>query len=235
MKDHTHDGHRQRLKNRYESTGSEGFSDHEILELILGYAISQKDTNPIAHQLINTFGDLRGVLDAEKTELLAIDQIGEHAAFLLKFMPCIVRRYLEQKSSDDLRLMDGEKLVDFFIARMIDRRDECVMAAFLDINKRLIACKVLYEGNVHMVEINCERILKECYRRNAKYVILAHNHFNHCTPSIQDVIATQDIQKKLYAAQITLLDHIVICGANGNSMVNTGHFQVRHAENVKYT
>ena len=234
MRDHTHDGHRKRLKERYEATGADGFSDHEILELLLGYALAQKDTNPLAHQLVDTFGNLQGVLDADKEELLKQEQMGDHATFLLKFMPCIVRRYCEQKTADILRLLEPQELIDFFLARMIDRKQECVMAAFLDGGKRLLSCKVLYEGNAHMVEVNNERILKEAIRINSKYVILAHNHFTNCTPSIQDVGTSQAVQKKLLTFGITLLDHIVICGGQGSSMVETGHFIPIYAEDVKF-
>lgn len=234
MRDHTHDGHRGRLKARYEATGADGFSDHEILELLLGYAIGQKDTNPLAHRLVDTFGNLQGVLDADKSELLKQEQVGDHVAFLLKFMPCVIRRYCEQKTADYLKLLEPEQMVRFFIARMIDRQEECVMAAFLDSRKRLIHCKMLYEGNAHMVEICTERLLKECMRINAKYVILAHNHFTNCTPSIQDVGTSQTVQTKLLSAGITMLDHIVICGGQGNSMAETGHFIPIYAEGSKY-
>ena len=125
-------------------------------------------------------------------------------------------------------------MIRFFNARMIDRHDECVMAAFLDINRRLLNCKVLYEGNAHMVEISSERLLKESLRINAKYVILAHNHFNNCIPSAQDVEVSQKLQKKLLPVGITLLDHIVICGGQGNSMKHTGHFVPIYAEDAKF-
>ena len=60
-----HSGHRQRMRERFVKQGLEGFAPHEILELLLFYAIPQKNVNPIAHQLINRFGSLYGVLNAE--------------------------------------------------------------------------------------------------------------------------------------------------------------------------
>ena len=65
MGEHLHAGHRQRLKNRYLDFGVENFSDHELLEMLLFYAIPQRNTNDLAHALIDRFGSLAGVLSAD--------------------------------------------------------------------------------------------------------------------------------------------------------------------------
>jgi len=223
LMEHRHEGHRARLRERFEATGAEGFSDHELLELILTYVIVQKDTNDLAHLLIDSFGSLQGVLDAEKEELARIEGVGPKAAFLLKLLPAFSRRYYEQKTESRLKLITPDETIPFFAARMIDRENECVYAAYLDQNKRLIQCSLLYEGNAHMVEISTGRLLKTALRLNSRYVVLAHNHFNHALPSVQDVAATTFIQKKLKEVGITLLDHIVLCGSEGSSMIKTGH------------
>lgn len=59
-----HDGHRQRSKRRYLALGAEGMEDHQLLELLLFYAIPRQDTNETAHRLIQRFGSLQGVLHA---------------------------------------------------------------------------------------------------------------------------------------------------------------------------
>lgn len=79
-----HAGHRERLKNKFLRFGAEALEEHELLELLLFYAIPQKDTNPIAHNLINRFGSVAGVLKAEPKELTEVSGIGMHAATLLK-------------------------------------------------------------------------------------------------------------------------------------------------------
>ena len=223
MIDHRHEGHRERLRGRYESTGVDGFSDHELLELLLTYVYAQKDTNDLAHLLIDTFGTLQGVLDADKEELEKVPGVGNRAAFLINLIPGLVHRYYEQKTEDTLKYLTPKELVPFFAARLMDRKTEGVYAAYLDQNKRLIQCSLLYDGNAHMVEISGERLLKNALRLNCKYIILAHNHFSHCIPSAQDVTATQQLQRKLFPAGIELLDHSVLCGRDGTSMAVTGH------------
>ena len=61
-KENVHDKHRERLRDRYLNEGIDGLRDHEVLELILFYAIPRKDTNELAHKLLNKFGNLSGVL-----------------------------------------------------------------------------------------------------------------------------------------------------------------------------
>ena len=91
MAQHAHAGHRSRMKNRFLKTGLDSFEPHEVLELLLFYAIPKRDTNKIAHDLIENFGSIAGVLNAPYELLIQIDGIGEHAAILLKQLPQFFR------------------------------------------------------------------------------------------------------------------------------------------------
>ena len=89
----THKGHRERLKNRFLGTGLDSFTDVQALELLLFYAIPMKDTNPIAHALLNRFGSLSQVLDAPVEELKKVPGISDHAAVLLHLTTELARFY----------------------------------------------------------------------------------------------------------------------------------------------
>ena len=82
-----HDGHREKMRRRFLSGGLEQFADHEALELLLYYAIPRRDTNPIAHALIDRYGSLSAVLAAPVEDLQKVEGIGESAAILLKLVP----------------------------------------------------------------------------------------------------------------------------------------------------
>ena len=77
-----HDGHRARLKNRFSEQGLDSFDEHNILELLLFFALPRRDTNPIAHELIRHFGNLEAVFDAPADELKKVPGLGENAAIL---------------------------------------------------------------------------------------------------------------------------------------------------------
>ncbi len=78
-----HDGHRQRLKTEFLAR-PDSFPDHKLLELLFFYANPRSDTNPLAHELIDRFGSLAGVLDAPPEELCKVKGMGKHGAVLLK-------------------------------------------------------------------------------------------------------------------------------------------------------
>ena len=80
-----HDGHRQRSKRRYLALGAEGLEDHQLLELLLFYAVPRQDTNETAHRLIQRFGSLQGVLHAAPEELTSVEGVGENAAVMPYF------------------------------------------------------------------------------------------------------------------------------------------------------
>ena len=94
-------GHRSRMRNRYLACGFSGFQEHEILEMLLFYALPRVNTNPIAHRLLNTFHSLSGVMDADITELKKIPGIQDQAAIFLKMMPDLFRCYQLSKEKEE--------------------------------------------------------------------------------------------------------------------------------------
>lgn len=219
-----HQGHRERLRERYRENGVAGFQDHELLELLLGYSIAQKDTNPIAHELLSRYGDLRGVFESDPSELLKVPGIGEYSAFLLTLLPGITQRYYEECSDSTCFLDQTEKQLEFMISRFIGRKEECLYAAFLNENYRLIQCELQYEGSINAVEIHATRILRTAIKLDATYVIIAHNHLTDAYPSDEDIRATSHLYYKLKEMKIDLLDHIVVSGTTATSMKESGHF-----------
>jgi len=224
-KPNIHKGHRQRMRDRYFEQGVEGFRDHELLELLLGYSIAQKDTNPLGHALIERFGDLRGVLNADPLELMKVDGIGETSACLLKLISGLTRRYFEQLGNQNDLLKETKEQMEFFLPRFIGRKAECLYAAFLDQNDRLIKCELQYEGSIDAVEIHNDRIANNALLLRAAKVVIAHNHFADATPSAADVAATQMLRDSLYLYGIVLEDHIVVCGANAVSIKESGMYR----------
>ncbi len=219
-----HEGHRRRLRERYRQNGTEGFSDHELLELILGYAISQKDTNPIGHALIDRFGNLRGVLNADPQDLVEVEGVGDYSAFLLSFLRGIANRYYEEGDSDELNFSNPARYKEFFINRFVGCNTERLYAAFLDENYNLIHCEKQYDGSASQVEIHGPRIMKAAQRCCCRYVLIAHNHLTQPHPSQEDIQATRKLQMQLQQIRVGLLDHVVVCGSRAVSMRERGDY-----------
>ncbi len=225
MSDEIHAGHRARTKQRYLTQGLDGFSDHEVLELLLYYAIPRSDVNPLAHRLINHFGSLHAVLDAETAELMEVAGVGENSALLLRLIRDLNRRYLINKQEKRPVLPDSQAAAKLFLPYFYGIREERVYAAFLDDDLRLLHCRLLFEGGINYAPISARKLVEAAIRDHATGVILAHNHpAGQAIPSVEDREATLQLRSALEAMQIRLLDHIIVAGEEFISMEECGHF-----------
>ena len=130
--DTIHQGHRQRLKERFLQEGLEHFSDVHVLELILFFSVPRRDTNPIAHELLNTFGSLRGVLEASPEDLAAVKGLGENSAQLLALIPQLLKRYFASTKVEGNYLCTTEECGEYLVPRFFLARVERVYLICLD-------------------------------------------------------------------------------------------------------
>lgn len=223
-----HKGHRERLRRRMLEKGLDHFEKHEVLELLLFYAIPRCDTNQLAHSLINTFGSLAGVLDAPYEELLKVPGMGPNAAALFKMIPQLLRAYLTDQSERGCVLDSAAKLGKYLVGRYVGCRVERTYLLCLDNTGRLLACRMLSEGSLEQVPVIPRQVAEEAMRTGASVVVLAHNHPNgFAIPSSQDVSATRSLFKALQGVGITLADHIVVARQDYYSLAGAGVLPVR--------
>ncbi len=219
-----HEGHRERLRNKFLANGFESFEDHEIVELLLFYAIPRGNTNPIAHELINRFGNLRGVLDATPEELENIKGLGSAGVTFFKVMISALKEY-ETQNSEFLQLDTTKKLRNYFAKDFIGIKKEEVHIVTLDDKLGLINCHILARGGISTVPVNIRKIVQICIEDNAETVVIAHNHpMGDCLPSSEDVRATKQIFKGLKGVGIFLIDHIICSPRESFSMYENGLF-----------
>lgn len=217
-----HEGHRQRLKNRFIESGLDTFEAHNILELLLFYSIPRKDTNEIAHNLLKHFGTLRGVFDAEFEELLNVPYITENSATLIKLFPALAREYLTGKYTNDRKFDTAEKIGSYLCDRFFGETKEVVYALFLSNNFELIATVKIHEGTVNSAQVSTRKIVDYCVKYNASMVVIAHNHprGNIC-PSMEDIETTRRLLSAFQAIDITLLEHYVVAGDDYYTIINS--------------
>ena len=101
--EHSHVGHRQRLKDKVRKTDLKSLSEHEIIELLLTYTIPQKDTNELAHTILSTFRTISNSIDADYEDLLKIKGIGEETALFFKVLSNLMGIYKDSKGREEGR------------------------------------------------------------------------------------------------------------------------------------
>lgn len=221
-----HTGHRKRMKKYFLENGAQGLADHQILELLLFYALPRVDTNPLAHRLIDEFGDIEALLDAPAAELVSTPGLGESAAVLLKLIPELGRRYLAAKSQIGTILTCTEDAGRFLLPRFLGRRDETVMQVCLDAKLKVVSCRVVASGDVTTAHISVRKVVEQALSQNAPFVLLAHNHVSgFAIPSREDVTTTQQLQKALSLVGVTLVDHIIVAGDDFVSLLESGYME----------
>ena len=218
-----HDGHRQRLKNRFREEGLDHFEEHEVLELLLYYTIPRRDTNPIAHELLARFGSLAQVLDARPEELAKVPGMGDSAATFLSLITAVGRYYLVNRSIQETILPSIEKCGQYLVPFFHGRRNEMVYILCLDAKCKVLCCKEMGEGSVNSAGVPIRRIVEAALGANATSVILAHNHpSGFALPSGEDVQTTKRVAMALDAVEIQLVDHIVVADDDFVSLAQSG-------------
>lgn len=218
-----HQGHRQRVKNRFLEHGLDTFDDYQLLEILLFYAVPKKDTNEMAHMLINKFGSLCGVLRADYEELMEVKGIGENAASLIKFFQMFAQRFLREEFENDeeRKSMDStQNAKEYCQTLYLGETHESVYAVALDADLCVVKAKRLFTGTPDSVAISPRSIIEFVIKCKCNAVLLSHNHPNgSCLPSKTDYEVTKIIGKALNESNMLLVDHIIV-GRDGVLSVN---------------
>ena len=206
-----HEGHRARVKKRFLEEGLDHFSDIQALELLLFYAIPRADTNPIAHRLLEHFGSLSQVLEANPEELKKISGVGENGALLLNLIPQMGRFYMTDRASAPGVLTTLEQCAQYLMPRFFGRKLETVFLLCLDAKCKVLCCREVGEGGTNSACISIRRVVETALGVNATSVVLAHNHPSGVAlPSPEDIQTTRRVAMALQAVEIVLVDHIIV-------------------------
>ena len=218
-----HDGHRERLRARFAEHGLDSFNELNALELLLCYAIPRRDTNEIAHRLLDAFGSLSGVFQASMQELTSIPGIGENAATLILMVPQIVKKAHVSKAKETKIIRNSTDAGNYLLPYFLDEPDEIVMMLCLDNKRAVICCREMGRGVVNCVDANIRRMVETALKVKATTVIVAHNHPNGVAlPSREDDNFTRTLYRSLGLLGITLEDHIIIANDEFVSLADSG-------------
>lgn len=218
-----HDGHRKRLKAQFLSHG-EDFHDHQLLELLLCYAIPQGDVNELSHALLERFGSLAGVMDALPESLQQVPGVGEHTAVLLKLIPKLAGRYSTIRSSPGDILASSRAARDYLLPYFqTGPRNEMVYLVCMDAKYKVLGCHKLGEGTVNAADITPRRVVELALAHNASAVLLAHNHVSGLAlPSNADLLTTETLARVLREVGVELADHLIFTEDDMVSLKDSG-------------
>ena len=211
LKKNIHKDHRKNVKNKYFESGLNGMAAHNVLELLLFFGIPQKDTNDIAHDLMEKFGSFSGVLQADKSQLLTIKGMTENAACLITMLLPLYKFYIQDLQKKRVILRTSEEFALYFKPMFVDTINERAYVLCLDAKDRVIACKEISQGDFSAVNVDFRKLSSILLETQAKKVVICHNHPHGITrPSRADVITTKNASQLLKLMKVQFVDHIIV-------------------------
>jgi len=219
-----HKGHRERLKNRYAKDGIDSFEEHNVLEMLLFYSCARVDTNPIAHRLLNKFGSISGVLNADIASLKSVEGVGENTALFLKLIRDISDRYV-LSGEEKIKTVNSTELAGKFLMPYFRGcKEEKAYLLCLDKRFKVLSCSELSSGNTDSVSLSLRKTMEAALVSGCCYVILSHNHTSGVAlPSRSDLATTNELSEMLRPVGVKLIDHLIF-GADNDyvSMLESG-------------
>ena len=217
-----HNGRRQRQKEKFLKNSFDVFAQHEVLEMLLYYAIPRRDTNPLAHRLLNRYITFGGVCDAPCDELERDFGLSKNAVVLLKMQPQLARIYTESKQRND-NTIEEETIGAQFQSMFIGRNSEAVAMILGNARGEIIFSDIIAKGSINSTEMPVRKMVDLAIRHNAKSAFIAHNHpSGSLLPSKNDLDTTMTVYDTLRSVGVVLVDHYIITDTRYLSIRDSG-------------
>ncbi len=227
MAEGIHSGHRDRVRKEFLKNGfDENTPPHKILEMLLFYSIPRKDTNDIAHALINHFGSIAGVIDAPVSELVKVNGVSMNTASLIKLILPIAKQYSIDKASSYKGYDSIDNIGDYILDRYIGFTKEVFSVTSFNSNGKIIGFDIISEGDVTSATVSNRDVLETALKRQAVSVIIAHNHPGGvAVPTKQDIVTTLNLKDAIKHINVRLADHIILADDDYISMAISSKYR----------
>ena len=205
----THEGHRKRCKTRVLTDGCMKMSDVDLLEMLLFYSVPRVDTRKQAESLINKFGSLQGVLNADKDEIAKHAGLKESTEILFALLRETVSRVAVKE--DNSTLLEGDNIKKYLIELYRGSAAETVYALYFGADGSFLGKQLGFRGGISSARFALRTVTEGVIRIGGKSVVLAHNHPSGIlVPSGDDIISTKRIAAHLAANDINLIEHYIV-------------------------
>ena len=207
----SYQGHRERIRGKFAEGGLAPFLDHEVLELLLTYAIARRDTKPLAWALLKRFGSLSGVLDASPQELKSVKGIGPNTAVFIKLVREVFKRYALEAVRETVTIRTPEQVAQYCKASLEGKSEECLELIYLSVRNTVTKAEIIATGLIDRVSVSPRKIVECALAAKAAAVILVHNHpSGDATPSVEDILLTREVVDAARLLGISVYDHIIV-------------------------
>ena len=207
---HPHSKHRERMRERFLKNGFEGYAPHEVLEMLLYNALPRRDTNELAHRLVNRFGSVSEVLNAEVEELTSEKGVTLNVAVYLKEIAELVRLYRKESSEKKKKIITYTDMEKYVLPLMEESKREELLLVCLDGGKNIVG-KKMWQGSVNRILTPVRELVRVAMSKEATSVIISHSHpGGFAIPSNEDDRYTQKLYAALMAVDIVLLEHLIV-------------------------
>ncbi len=208
------EGHRKRIRNKIKSVGLDALTDAELLEYVLYAFIPRKDTSRLAHDLIEDFGSLQGVMTASPEELVRYKNMTDNAANFLPLIPEFYSRAVSASLINVNAFANPQIIKRYMYSKLAHYREEKFLLIALDKCGRFIKFKMVGAGDTMHVAMSKQILLEFVLSAKAKKLVVGHNHpFANAYPSQSDIDLTKELIALVTAIGAELADH-VIAGVN---------------------
>lgn len=206
-----HRGHRSRIRDRVVKEGLDNFQDYQVLEYVLTFVIPYKDTNPLAHALINKFGSFAGVLEADESELMKVDGVGDVTAHFLTNLLGIHHFYEKNKVKNNQTITNPEEAYRYVYPLLKGKLIEEMYIVCLTPKNKVVNVEKITEGTSTEADVPMRLITDKMNRAKVSNIIIAHNHpKGKSIASEEDTRFTKALVTSLSINGCYLLDHIII-------------------------
>ncbi|MFC1858103.1 DNA repair protein RadC [Thermodesulfobacteriota bacterium] len=228
---HKGEGHRQRLREKFLTSGLSGFHDYEVIELLLTIGTPRKDCKDLAKAVLKRFKTLQGVLEASPRELREVDGIGPKNLFGLRLIKAVADRYFQKRLIKKDPVSNSKELFDYLYNGLRDKYREHFLVIYLDAKNRVSTTETLFEGTLTASSVYPREVVIAALEQHAAALIFAHNHpSGDPNPSKEDISLTRQLVFACRAVGITVHEHLIIGENRYFSFADQGYINQMNGE-----
>ena len=187
----------ERPREKLLQRGAEALSDAELLAIFLRVGIKGKTAVDLARDLINEFGSLRDLFNANHDQFCEVKGLGPAKYVHLQAVLEMSKRHFEETLKRGDALTSPQATRHYLSSQLRDYSYEVFACLFLDNQHRVIAFEKLFQGTLDGASVYPREVLKRALKHNTAAIIFAHNHPSGITePSQADKHITQKLQQR---------------------------------------